>query len=239
MNSSEAAESVVKVYLEGVEVGVRIVGPAAKELAVMFYAILKDNKKIAGSTNLRNMLKSGKELKVFSLKEKDLKTFQREAKNYGILYSVLKKKNQKSEDGIVDILVRSEDAAKINRIVEKFKLMTHDKAEILSSIEKDREAKNKGVKEKSPSVKEKEDIITKPSKKGDNSLDPYLAKTEKSPLFEQNLENKNISVKGTDKTSVKKELDEIKEEIKSKSGKKAEIKAPIKSKKKKRKSKSR
>lgn len=239
MNSSEAAESVVKVYLEGVEVGFRIVGPAAKELAVMFYAILKDNKKIAGSTNLRNMLKSGKELKVFSLKEKDLKTFQREAKNYGILYSVLKKKNQKSEDGIVDILVKSEDAAKINRIVEKFKLMTHDKAEILSSIEKDRESKNKGVKGKSPSEKAKEDIIAKPIKKDGNVVDPLLAKTEKSPLSEPNLEDKNISVKGTDKPSVKKELDEIKEELKNKSDKKTEIKAPIKSKKKKRKSKSR
>ena len=239
MNSSEAAESVVKVYLEGVEVGFRIVGPAAKELAIMFYAILKDNKKIAGSTNLRNMLKSGKELKVFSLKEKDLKTFQREAKNYGILYSVLKKKNQKSEDGIVDILVKSEDAAKINRIVEKFKLMTHDKAEILSSIEKDRESKNKGVKGKSPSEKAKEDIIAKPIKKDGNVLDPLLAKTEKSPLSEPNLEDKNISAKGTDKPSVKKELDEIKEELKNKSDKKTEIKAPIKSKKKKRKSKSR
>ena len=55
----------------------------------MLYAILNGSQKIKGQTKLTNMLKSGKELKVFSLKQEDLKKFTEEAKRYGILFSVL------------------------------------------------------------------------------------------------------------------------------------------------------
>ena len=87
-------------------------GTAAKSLAVTLYAILTDNKKIKGKTNLDNLLKSNKELKVFAIHHSDLKKFCEEAKHYGVLYSVLKEKN--NTDGIVDIMVKAEDASKIS-----------------------------------------------------------------------------------------------------------------------------
>lgn len=70
------------------------------------------------------MLKSGKELKVFAVHHSDLKKFCEEAKRYGVLYSVLKERN--NTDGICDIMVRAEDAAKISRIVDKYELATID-----------------------------------------------------------------------------------------------------------------
>ena len=61
--SSDAAEQIVRMSLQGFEVGARITGSGAKEVAALLLAVMKDKKKTAGKTKLVNMLKSGKELK--------------------------------------------------------------------------------------------------------------------------------------------------------------------------------
>ena len=61
--SGDAAEQVVRMSLEGVEVAAKITGAGAKEIALLLYAVLKDQKKTKGKTRLTNMLRSGKELK--------------------------------------------------------------------------------------------------------------------------------------------------------------------------------
>lgn len=104
----------------------------SKFLAATLYAIPTDNKKVRGKTRLDNMLKSGKELKVFATRHENLKIFCKEAKKYGVLYSVLKEKNKTS--GICDIMVRAEDAAKISRIVDKYELATIDTKALCKSI---------------------------------------------------------------------------------------------------------
>lgn len=135
MNTSgEAVDQVVRMSLNGVEVAARITGAAAKELAVLLYAILRDQKKTKGKTRLANMLRSGKELKVFAVKDQDLKLFCQEAKAYGALYCVLKNKHAK--DGVTDVMIRAEDASKINRIYERFHLATVDMGTIKSEIER-------------------------------------------------------------------------------------------------------
>ena len=82
------------------------------------------------------MLRSEKPLKVFSVKDEDLQTFCKEAKKYGVLYCVLKDRD--ATDGLTDIMVRAEDAAKVNRIFERFNLATIDVGEVRSSIERQR-----------------------------------------------------------------------------------------------------
>ena len=114
-SSGEAAEQVVRMTLNGVEVAAKISGKAAERLAVLLYAVLKDQKKTRGKTRLNSMLRSGKELKVFAIGDRDLEKFCREAKKYGILYCVLKDKT--ANDGHTDVFVRAEDASKINRIL--------------------------------------------------------------------------------------------------------------------------
>ena len=130
--SSDSAEQMTRMMLEGTEVTLKITGEGAKELLAIIYAILKDNTKTKGKTTLTNLLKSGKELKVFTVKKDELATFIREAKRYGILYSAIV--NKEKDDGIVDIMVRTEDASKINRIVERFKLSSVDTAKIKSIV---------------------------------------------------------------------------------------------------------
>lgn len=75
--------------LEGTEVAVKIAGEGAKQAAILIYAILRQQQKTQGKTRLVNMLKSGRELKVFAVRDDELKTFCRAAKNYGVLYCVL------------------------------------------------------------------------------------------------------------------------------------------------------
>lgn len=211
--SSDAAEQIVRMSLEGFEVAAKVTGSGAKNIAVLLYTIMKNKEQTSGKSKLSSMLKSGKPLTIFTIKKDDLAKFQQEAKRYGILYCALVDKKDKSKDGIVDIVVRKEDSARINRIVERFKFAEFNKAEIISSIEKSRESVNKG-KEQNPKSRVK--------KKEDNSLNPHLAKTEKSPLSKPFSEvQKTSPIKGNNlkskKPSVREKLNDYKKEIKDKS----------------------
>jgi hypothetical protein len=142
-HSGDAAEQIVRMSLEGVEVAAKITGAAAKEIAVFLIAALKsgdDGKgrlKLKGRARLESMLKSGKALEIFSVKNTDLQKFAEGAKQYGIVYCVLRDKKP-GPDGLCDIMVKADDAPKINRLVERFKFATVDRAKIERGIEADK-----------------------------------------------------------------------------------------------------
>ena len=83
-NGGDAAEQIVRLSLEGFEVAAKLTGSAAKNVAVLLVSALKQEHKTKGKARLTNMLKSGKELKVFSVPNKDLKKFTEQAKKYGV-----------------------------------------------------------------------------------------------------------------------------------------------------------
>lgn len=178
----DAAEQVVRMSLEGVEVAVRITGSGAKNLAVLIAAVLKEEQKTHGKARLSNMIRSGSELKVFTVQQKDLKRFAKEAKRYGVLYSVLREKGSGSPDASIDVIARATDAPKITRIMEKFRLNTVDKASVVKTMEKEL-ARN-----------------------------PTLAKTGKSPRSLQHSEKENdIPTGRKQRTSVREELQRYRE----------------------------
>lgn len=123
----DAAEQVVRLSLEGVEVALRITGEGAKHVAVLLAAALKEEHKTKGKARLTSMIRSGKELKVFSVQNKDLKKFSVEAKRYGVLYCALKDRDNKSDYATIDIIARADDASKIQRIIERFELAVVDR----------------------------------------------------------------------------------------------------------------
>lgn len=203
MNSAgDTADQMMKMTLEGIEVAAKIVlaagGSASKSLAATLYAILTDNKKVKGKARLDAMLKSGKELKVFAIRHQDLKKFCEEAKRYGVLYSVLKEKN--NTDGICDIMVRAEDASKISRIVDKFELATIDTKAVRESI-----MANRNPLEKVPTLSDKEhdELINKLKEELAN---PAFAQAERSGNPLEHTSNKSAATRN----SVRKELSEIK-----------------------------
>lgn len=227
-NSGDAAEQVVRFSLEGTEVALKLTGSAAKNVAAAIYAVLKnrDKNKIKGHQRLTGMLKSGKELKVFTVSEEHLKQFAREAKRYGVVYCALRGK-EKSADGMVDVMVRAEDASKINRIVERFKLSTVDAASIKSEIEKSREERSSGEAaapappeqtqpEKSEEDRLLDEMLDAPAQREEAApANPSAARTDKSLPSEPTSKKPSRTAEGTakpaeERPSVRQELREIK-----------------------------
>ena len=231
MNTSgEAADQVVRMSLEVGEAALKISGTGAKHLAVMLYTVLKEKKKTKGRVRLETLVKSGRPLTVFSVKESDLKQFVQEAKRYGVLYCAVR--NPKgSSDGLVDVIVKEEDAPRINRIVDRFQFASvTEAAKIKTEIERTRAEKAKAGKsekqEKKPEKvqvqqekqgqaepekdypqKSKEDqlmdeLFGEPVKKEGKEQNPSLAKTEKSRLSEPISVRPDKTAEGTSKLYV-------------------------------------
>lgn len=216
-NGGDAAEQVVRLSLEGFEVAAKLTGSAAKNVALLLVSVLKQEQQTKGKARLTNMIKSGKELKVFSIPNKDLAQFTKQAKRYGVLYCVLRDKSAKGDDVPVDIIARAEDASKIQRIVERFEIGKVDKAGVITQAEQDkadREAVAREVPTKTKGEIIVEEAMGKPlQKEGQSHENPTVAKTEKSPPSEPTSGTQRKTAEGTAKESrpsVREELREIK-----------------------------
>ena len=207
---------------------------AADSVAVLLVSVLKQEQKTKGKARLTNMIKSGKELKVFSIPNKDLKKFTEQAKRYGVLYCVLRDKNTKGDNVPIDIIARAEDASKIQRIVERFELGKVDKAAIVTESQKAVEKREALEKDKPTKTKNEiitEEAVRKPiQKEGYSQSNPTVAKTDKNPPSRHDSEPVDMQTdKGTvsdrqRKPSVKAKLDRYKAQ--SKQQKEAERKEP-------------
>ena len=212
-HSGDAAEQIVRLSLEGVEIVAKIAGAGAKNIATFLFAALKnkDSNKLKGKSRLTSMLKSSKPLQVFAIKETDLKKFASEAKRYGVVYCALRHRKG-SPDGLCDVMVRQEDAHKINRIVERFEMSKVDKAklenEIVSGKEKQEPERNVPDNDVDKLL---DDFLSDPKKKEQNQTEnPNMAKTEKAHRSEPTSKNRPNSVEGvSDKSSVKEDIKKI------------------------------
>lgn len=221
-NGGDAAEQIVRLSLEGFEVAAKLTGTAAKELTVLLVSVLKQEQKTKGKARLTNMLKSGKELKVFSVPQKDLKKFTEQAKKYGVLYCVLRDKFSKDENAPVDIIARAEDASKIQRIFDRFELGKVDKASIVAEAEKsmaEREERANEVPTKSKGEMVVEEAMGKPIQKdGASNENPQVAKTDKNPQSRRSSKevdmhtDKGKAKSAEERPSVREKLDRYKAE---------------------------
>ena len=114
---SDAAEQMVKETMIISETAAKLAGLGAKNLAVLLTLYLREEHPFKGETNLKKLLKEGKEIRVFCLDKDNLAEFKQHAKDYGIVYSALKQKND--ESNIIDILIKAEDTPRVNRILER------------------------------------------------------------------------------------------------------------------------
>ena len=253
MNTSgEAADQVMKMMLNGTEVLIKLTGTGAKNAAVLLYSIAREQKKTKGSARLESMLRSGKPLKVYTFKADDLPKFKEVAKQYGILYTILKEKDK--TDGVFDVMVRAEDESKIARITERFNLAQVDVATLRAEIVKEQEEKKESDQEaqnppeaehpeKDASEKLADEMLAKPIQREEPTVEnPTAARTDKSPkenpadLSERSSDNAKPQSdrsmtnegKADRKPSVKKKIEDIKKQREEKV--KEPAKAPNKSK---------
>ena len=238
MNTSgEAADQVMRMMLNGAEVLVKLSGSGAKNAAVLLYSIAREQKKTKGAARLESMLRSGKPLKVYTFRDSDLPKFKEVAKQYGILYTVLKEKDKTG--GVFDVRVRAEDESKLARITERFNLARVNTADLRAEIirEKEEIEKDEGKTdvpendkpEKSADEKLADEILGKPIQKEENEMEnPTAARTETtrvpegtepernlpsepSSMATKNLERSDDKSEGKSdrKPSVRKKLEEI------------------------------
>lgn len=132
---SEATDMTVKMVLEGSEMVFKLAGKGTAELAkalVKFAKVLhNEDLRTKGKVTFRSMLKSGEPLTRFVIPENMLKAFHEDSKLYGLKYHIIRDKN--SIDKSTDIVVYQQDAAKVNRILEKLGLSAKDVDDIMKS----------------------------------------------------------------------------------------------------------
>ena len=139
-------------------------------------------------------------------------------------------KGNKDTDDVVDIMVRSEDAPKVNRIVERFKFASLNVADLKSSIES-KEENLKGNNElKTEEDLLVEELLNKQGKGKHQDVEKELpsTSTEENSLLEHSLEQRPIEnnimeIKSNSKAEVKDSNTEIK--IEQKHSVKAELKS--------------
>ena len=201
-NGGDAAEIIVRLYLEGFEEVVKLSGKGIKELVPLLASTLKQESKTKGKARLTQMIKSGSPLKVFTFKNNDLKKFTEQAKRYGVLYTVLRDKNSNDPNATVDVIARAEDASKIQRIADRFEFSKVDKASIIKEAEKSA-AKRDEVQIDKPTKSKGEIIVeqalAEPSEKKANE-NPYCSNTDKSPQSRQDSDKADMR---TDKGNIK------------------------------------
>jgi hypothetical protein len=202
MNTSgEAADQVMRMMLNGAEVLIKLSGSGAKNAAVLLYSIARQQKKTKGAARLESMLRSGKPLKVYTFRDSDLPKFKEVAKQYGILYAVLKEKDKTG--GVFDVMVRAEDESKIARITERFNLARVNTADLRAEIirEKEEIEKDEGKTdvpendkpEKSADEKLADEILGKPIQKEENEMEnPTAARTETTRVPEVTEPERNL-----------------------------------------------
>ena len=231
--TEQAAEQLVRMTLSGSEVAFRITGASAKNLAAALMAAASSTEQTKGKTRLANMLKSGKELKVFQVENKDLKAFAKEAKKYGVLYVVVKRPSSKDgEHTLIDLMVKAEDASKINRIIDKLDIARLDSTSVdavVDDIEKSRstegaEPKETGVQDKDRAARLLDELQAKPARADKETPDDPLVKTpdienqsermsEKGSLLGKDISD-NRKDERESRRSVREKIDEIKKERK-------------------------
>ncbi len=191
MNASgDAAEQIVRMSLQGVEFVGKMSLNGAEKLIKIILSELKAPKRTKGRASLTTMLKSNKPIKVFELKDEDLKKFCQEAKKYGVMYHVLKDRDK--NDGKCDIMVRAEDSSKVNRIFQRFNLGANNKATIRATLDKSRD-NIKQPKEKQKPEKSAEDLFLDAVKttSNENPLEVVTLNDEKIDLLREIMKDMN------------------------------------------------
>lgn len=195
-NTGDAAEQIVNMAtnmtIKGIEVVSNLAGRGTLSLATFLIAALKDQKRTKGKTRMQAF--NGKPTKVFVIKASELKRFAEEARKYGVLYAAVV--NRKQPDGLCDIVVNARDAARVNRIAERFALSTVDVEKIREDIQKTRAAKVK----QSDAGK---DRSTPPSEKTAHKMDEHMLdemlNSPRKPAHKQPVDISNPTKAGAER----------------------------------------
>ena len=215
MNTSgEVADLMVKEGLQITEEVVKLTGLGAKNLAAIVIALLKEDNKLQGKTNLKKLLKSDKPLCILQIKESDISRFNKEAKKYGVLFTAVKDNTNNS--GLCDIIAKQDDVTKLNYIMERMGYAVPEK-----EIEPEPEPEKADDKDKDKNQSEPD--------KDDKSKNTFPRATENQQESESTKhgDSDKTDNRTNSKPSVKKKIEDIKEQQAKNMDKKAPEKKKV------------
>lgn len=191
MNTSgEVADLLVKEGIQVTEAATKLVGLGAKNLAAIIVALINEDTKLQGKTNVKKLLKSEKPLCILTIKESDLEKFNKEAKKYGVLFTPIKDKT--GNNGLCDIIAKHDDVATLNYIMERMGY---------ASVEKEPEPEQEKTDQEQPQQAVKANEKNAPTRAGEPQQE------KKSPMHGSTEHSDRDT-----KPSVKKKVEEIKEQ---------------------------
>ena len=114
--SGDAADETVRIMLNGTEVAVRLAGSGVKSLAELLVAWSRQEMKTYGKTSMTRLLKTGDELQVISMDEKEYRQFKELARGK-VLYAPFV--NAKTDDGKIDVVISSKSIPLVSFILKK------------------------------------------------------------------------------------------------------------------------
>ena len=211
--AGETADMAVKIMLEGSEVALKLTGTASKNIAAFLVNYFKSNTKTRGKTRMAALLKSGQPLDVYQINVNKFKTFAKEAKKYGILYSVLGNKSINQEDGKIDIMSRvrfnlnKSDLAEIKAdLVKQLDEVSNEYKEGQAVDIKQSKDKAKLVKEQNGGMQEmaKEKLPSSPQAYKSEKMEEGQSKTSLRSMNTMGKSNK-------ERVSIREELNKLRE----------------------------
>ncbi len=129
----------VKATMKGAELALKITGESAKHLIALLAALM-NNPDMKGMVNIKKMLGSPLPNTVVTIPEKHLDAFKKTAKQYGFPYAVIRDKTGRT--GECDIMIRAEESATMQRVLEKMEYMHFKTAQVEKTITPIREKEN-------------------------------------------------------------------------------------------------
>lgn len=240
--SSEAADEVVRIALNGTEVAVRLAGSGVKNLASLLYAWSKKERHTYGETSMMKLLESGEKLEVLSMDWDTYKGFRSLAKDRLVYASFT---DWRKEEGKVDVVFSEECAQIMNWILDRVesekgsKTLENEKDTVPGKEqtpdsgrpEKEQTSENKEPAAlEAPAAGPKEQVRSAGQQQADQEDEP--AKKSPSPRRSDGAKARQERSGGAradrDKPSVEKELEKNRAILKEKAEKKAPKKRKIK-----------
>lgn len=113
--NGEVADLMVKESIQITEASIKLLAGGSKNLMAFLWALAKDGKKLSGKTSMERLLREGKKLEIFHIKEDDLQEFRSFAKK-NVLFAVIKDK--RASNGIVDLVTNVDFLPQVNLFME-------------------------------------------------------------------------------------------------------------------------
>ena len=115
--SAEAADVVVREGLQAADIAARLAGDGMKNLAAFLIALEKQDFKLIGETTAKRLARENAPAVVLEIKPEDVDSFKKLAKDYGVLYFMVRDKNHPG--GRVNVVSNQNYAAQLNTMMEQ------------------------------------------------------------------------------------------------------------------------